>query len=114
MKRAGWTPSIIILVGTLRNNENDKLLCFVASVFFILLVKYYFDNIIIFTEKGYHSGFDRIKLSENIEIVEIERCCMIGKEEFVTFNIYDDEKLIGFDKFFDSDYRYLCKRVSNN
>jgi len=115
IKKVGWAPSIIILGGIMVNNGNYKFVFFSTSVVFILFVKHYlFDNIIIFTEEGYHSGFDRMKITKKTIIVELERSLVLMNEEFVTFEIYANKKRIAFDKFFDTDYQYLYKMAHHS
>lgn len=72
---------------------------------------YCFDYCIVFFDNIYFVGYKKFSYAEIRKIDIIKNINRNLQEEMVHFELYSENKKIGYDKFFLSDYKYLLKAV---
>lgn len=107
VRRLGWTPFVPLILLLFSENGSKILFWFLISALLLLIVKFYFDDIVTFTDKGYSSGFDEIELSSDhrIEIKNVKS--ELYTNEMYEVNVYKNDIWVGKDVFVKEDGLYL-------
>lgn len=107
VEKLGWIVLMPLILLIFSEKDTKKLFWFLISAMLLLIVKYYFDDIVTFTEKGYSSGFDEIELSLDYHVKFNDVKLGLHENELFAIAVYKNDVLVGKDIFVKEDGLYL-------
>lgn len=110
---SGWVVIIPLLILFFLDKNNIKLTVILISIALLYIIKTFFDNVVVISDKGFSSGFDKVILNNECYIKEIKRK-INDCGEFVVFEIYRNDKRIVLDEFSKIDYDHLWCSFNSN
>jgi len=97
--------------------DGIKILSILNVLALCAIESYLFNFIIIFSTNAFYVGSKKVNYNNITTVREFYIAKYNGLEEIIYFEMYNNDKYIGFDKFYKTDYQYLvnqliCKEIT--
>ena len=111
VSKYGSMPIIPLLLLIIARENNQRFFLIILSILLLLLVKSCFDNIITYTDRGYSSGFDEIKLESSCRVELKQTKKFFGTCEIIYVELYKGDVFWGWDKLVQADAIYILNML---
>lgn len=111
VEAGGILPIMPLFLVVFEGKDNLKLFWMLISILLLFVLKFFFDDIVTFTGKGYSSGFDEIEIEPEWRIEMKRLKTVLCMNEMVCIEFYKGDVLVGWEKFSQEDGEYMYNHL---